>query len=126
MPVAIEAREFTMGGLIRAIVLARYAETGKSGISMTFRGFGSRYSHLRVNRVQVGLHSRLAVQWHAGELDAVAHSRIACAHHRRDVDVLRVQPEIHPQHGSERQRHHAFDVASIAAHVGSVDAQSAR
>jgi uroporphyrinogen-III synthase len=25
MPVAIEAREFTMGGLIRAIVLARYA-----------------------------------------------------------------------------------------------------
>src|SRR5208282_5558123 len=29
MPVAIEAREFTMGGLIRAIVLARYAETGK-------------------------------------------------------------------------------------------------
>jgi uroporphyrinogen-III synthase len=30
MPVAIEAREFTMGGLIRAIVLARYSETGKS------------------------------------------------------------------------------------------------
>jgi uroporphyrinogen-III synthase len=28
MPAAIEAREFTMGGLIRAIVLARYAETG--------------------------------------------------------------------------------------------------
>ncbi len=28
MPVAIEAREFTMGGLIRAIVLARYAEPG--------------------------------------------------------------------------------------------------
>jgi uroporphyrinogen III methyltransferase/synthase len=27
MPVAIEAREFTMGGLIRAIVLACYAET---------------------------------------------------------------------------------------------------
>jgi uroporphyrinogen-III synthase len=27
MPVAIEAREFTMGGLIRAIVLARYAGT---------------------------------------------------------------------------------------------------
>jgi uroporphyrinogen-III synthase len=27
MPVAIEAREFTMGGLIRAIVLARYAVT---------------------------------------------------------------------------------------------------
>jgi uroporphyrinogen-III synthase len=27
MPVAIEAREFTMGGLLRAIVLARYAET---------------------------------------------------------------------------------------------------
>jgi uroporphyrinogen-III synthase len=27
MPVAIEAREFTMGGLIRAIVLARYAQT---------------------------------------------------------------------------------------------------
>jgi uroporphyrinogen-III synthase len=26
MPVAIEAREFTMGGLIRAIVLARYAK----------------------------------------------------------------------------------------------------
>jgi uroporphyrinogen-III synthase len=26
MTVAIEAREFTMGGLIRAIVLARYAE----------------------------------------------------------------------------------------------------
>jgi uroporphyrinogen-III synthase len=25
LPVAIEAREFTMGGLIRAIVLARYA-----------------------------------------------------------------------------------------------------
>jgi uroporphyrinogen-III synthase len=29
MPVAIEAREFTMGGLIRAIVLARYAEPAK-------------------------------------------------------------------------------------------------
>jgi uroporphyrinogen-III synthase len=29
MPVAMEAREFTMGGLIRAIVLARYAETSK-------------------------------------------------------------------------------------------------
>jgi uroporphyrinogen-III synthase len=29
MPVAIEACEFTMGGLIRAIVLARYAETSK-------------------------------------------------------------------------------------------------
>ena len=29
MPVAIEAREFTMGGLIRAIVLARYAETSQ-------------------------------------------------------------------------------------------------
>jgi uroporphyrinogen-III synthase len=29
MPAAIEAREFTMGGLIRAIVLARYAENGK-------------------------------------------------------------------------------------------------
>jgi uroporphyrinogen-III synthase len=29
MPVAIEAREFTMGGLIRAIVLARYAEAEK-------------------------------------------------------------------------------------------------
>jgi uroporphyrinogen-III synthase len=28
LPVAIEAREFTMGGLIRAIVLARYAEPG--------------------------------------------------------------------------------------------------
>ncbi len=28
LPVAIEAREFTMGGLIRAIVLARYAERG--------------------------------------------------------------------------------------------------
>jgi uroporphyrinogen-III synthase len=27
LPVSIEAREFTMGGLIRAIVLARYAET---------------------------------------------------------------------------------------------------
>jgi uroporphyrinogen-III synthase len=27
LPVAFEAREFTMGGLIRAIVLARYAET---------------------------------------------------------------------------------------------------
>jgi uroporphyrinogen-III synthase len=26
LPVAVEAREFTMGGLIRAIVLARYAE----------------------------------------------------------------------------------------------------
>ena len=26
MPVAIEASEYTMGGLIRAIVLARYAE----------------------------------------------------------------------------------------------------
>jgi hypothetical protein len=25
LPVAIEAREFTMGGLIRAILLARYA-----------------------------------------------------------------------------------------------------
>jgi hypothetical protein len=25
LPVAIEAREFTVGGLIRAIVLARYA-----------------------------------------------------------------------------------------------------
>ncbi len=32
MPVAIKAREFTMGGLIRAIVLARYAETGKQSI----------------------------------------------------------------------------------------------
>jgi uroporphyrinogen-III synthase len=30
MPVAIEAREFTMGGLIRAIVLARYAEKPKN------------------------------------------------------------------------------------------------
>ena len=30
MPVAIEAREFTMGGLIRAIVLARYAEEPKN------------------------------------------------------------------------------------------------
>jgi len=29
MPAAIEAREFTMGGLIRAIVLARYAENAK-------------------------------------------------------------------------------------------------
>jgi uroporphyrinogen-III synthase len=29
MPVAIEAREFTMGGLIRAIVLARYAENDR-------------------------------------------------------------------------------------------------
>jgi len=29
LPVAIEAREFTMGGLIRAIVLARYAEPAK-------------------------------------------------------------------------------------------------
>jgi uroporphyrinogen-III synthase len=29
MPVALEAREFTMGGLIRAIVLARYAETSQ-------------------------------------------------------------------------------------------------
>jgi uroporphyrinogen-III synthase len=29
MPPAIEAREFTMGGLIRAIVLARYAETSE-------------------------------------------------------------------------------------------------
>lgn len=29
MPAAIEAREFTMGGLIRAIVLARYADTSK-------------------------------------------------------------------------------------------------
>ncbi|MGA7685476.1 MAG: uroporphyrinogen-III synthase, partial [Terriglobales bacterium] len=28
-PVSIEAREFTMGGLIRAIVLARYAEPSK-------------------------------------------------------------------------------------------------
>jgi uroporphyrinogen-III synthase len=26
MPASIEAREFTMGGLIRAIVIARYAE----------------------------------------------------------------------------------------------------
>jgi uroporphyrinogen-III synthase len=26
LPVSIEAREFTMGGLIRAIVVARYAE----------------------------------------------------------------------------------------------------
>ncbi|MGA2978052.1 MAG: uroporphyrinogen-III synthase [Terriglobales bacterium] len=34
MPVAIEAREFTMGGLIRAIVLARYAE--RSAIRETF------------------------------------------------------------------------------------------
>jgi uroporphyrinogen-III synthase len=30
MPVALEAREFTMGGLIRAIVLARYAEPGEN------------------------------------------------------------------------------------------------
>jgi uroporphyrinogen-III synthase len=30
LPVAIEAREFTMGGLIRAIVLARYAENSAS------------------------------------------------------------------------------------------------
>jgi uroporphyrinogen-III synthase len=30
LPVSIEAREFTMGGLIRAIVLARYAEPGAS------------------------------------------------------------------------------------------------
>ena len=30
MPVTIEAREFTMGGLIRAIVLARYAQTSLS------------------------------------------------------------------------------------------------
>jgi uroporphyrinogen-III synthase len=30
MPAAIEAREFTMGGLIRAIVLARYAEPAKT------------------------------------------------------------------------------------------------
>ncbi len=29
LPVAIEAREFTMGGLIRAIVLARYAQPAK-------------------------------------------------------------------------------------------------
>jgi uroporphyrinogen-III synthase len=29
LPVSIEAREFTMGGLIRAIVLARYAEPSK-------------------------------------------------------------------------------------------------
>jgi len=29
LPVAMEAREFTMGGLIRAIVLARYAKAGK-------------------------------------------------------------------------------------------------
>jgi len=29
MPVAIEAREFTMGGLLRAIVLARYSETSR-------------------------------------------------------------------------------------------------
>jgi uroporphyrinogen-III synthase len=29
MPAAIEAREYTMGGLIRAIVLARYAENAK-------------------------------------------------------------------------------------------------
>ncbi len=30
MPVALEAREFTMGGLIRAIVLSRYAEPGEN------------------------------------------------------------------------------------------------
>jgi uroporphyrinogen-III synthase len=30
MPIAIEAREFTMGGLIRAIVIARYAEPSAS------------------------------------------------------------------------------------------------
>jgi uroporphyrinogen-III synthase len=30
MPVALEAREFTMGGLIRAIVLARYAEPSEN------------------------------------------------------------------------------------------------
>jgi uroporphyrinogen-III synthase len=30
MPAALEAREFTMGGLIRAIVLVRYAEPGKN------------------------------------------------------------------------------------------------
>ena len=29
LPVSIEAREFTMGGLIRAIVLARYARPSK-------------------------------------------------------------------------------------------------
>src|SRR5580700_496048 len=32
MPPAIEAREFTMGGLIRSIVLARYAETCESRV----------------------------------------------------------------------------------------------
>ena len=39
MPVAIEAREFTMGGLIRAIVLARYAEPKSCVIETESRRF---------------------------------------------------------------------------------------
>src|SRR4029077_1896207 len=81
-----------------------------------------RRSPLRVNRVQVCLHARLAVDGHSGEYDAIANARITGPDHRRDIDMLRLQPEIDTQHSSERQRQHVLDIASVPAYVGGIDA----
>src|SRR5208282_2475069 len=100
-------------------LLFHHAEGDAGGILLCLR---IRIADLRINCVQVGLHAILRSCGHAGELDSIAHARIRRPHRRRDTDMLRVQPEIYPQHSSERKWHHTLDVAAIAAHIGGIHA----
>jgi len=79
------------------------------------------HSFRRIKRIEICLHALFAFGREARKLDTVTHSRIASSHYRRNFDVLRIQPKIQPQHRSERQRQHVFNVAAITAYVAGVD-----
>jgi len=122
LPVAIEAREYTMSGLIRAILLARYATLSPEIYS---RGIIPPVSDLQLSAGQRRpdrLADVLSLDRHSRKFNAIAYAWVAGSDYGRDGDALIVQIEIDTQHGSYGEGQHALHVAAIATHIGGADA----
>src|SRR5271170_8472746 len=85
-----------------------------------FFSFWARLHHPGIHLVQVSLEAFLGLFRQAGEFDAHTDSGITGADRGSGGDMLLVDPEIHLQHGCDRQRHGSLNITTVSADVGSV------
>ena len=83
--------------------------------------FWPRLGKSGVQLVQVGLEALFGGVRQTREFNAHAHAGVARANGGRGTDVLLVDPENPPLHGSNRQGHGGLNITTISADVGGID-----
>src|SRR5579872_737090 len=80
-------------------------------------------THAGIQFVEMRLKPLFVFLGKAGKFDAHPNARITGAYHSAWRDLLFGKPEIDSKSGADSQGHHGFNITTIAADIGSIDAQ---